>query len=148
MNRNMSRLVTSLGLSTRNLRIDSKACLNCLMWIKDQEKTWTNFVYQLSLFSDKIEWIWIASVPICSTGPVLIRVWGNEELQSGDLHSWSSLISSFNKTRQNQSVKIKWQNWKAVLVSIDDDHKHPANSAQWDTYLATTFFDHVVSIGD
>ena len=57
----------------------------------------------------------------------LLLEWGNEELQSGDLHSWSSLISSFNKTRQNQSVKIKWQNWKAVLVSIDDDHKHPAH---------------------
>ena len=25
---------------------------------------------------------------------------------------------------------------KLVLVSIDDDHKHPANSAQWETYLA------------
>ena len=33
----------------------------------------------------------------------------------------------------------------SLCVSVVRD---PANSAQWDTYLATTFFDQVVSIGD
>ena len=46
---------------------------------------------------------------------------------------------------------VHWPNFSGIFdlclhwVSVVRD---PANSAQWDTYLATTFFDHVVSIGD
>ena len=36
---------------------------------------------------------------------------------------------------------------KLVLVSIDDDHKHPANSAQWETYLGATMYYLFFDIG-
>ena len=36
---------------------------------------------------------------------------------------------------------------KLVLVSIDDAHKHPANSTQWETYLGATMYYLFFDIG-
>ena len=98
-----------------------------------KKKKFAHFsLHTIHLFTFVYSWLLIVLL-LLQIREWRVRKW---RIASGDLHSWRSSSVLF-KTRQNQSVKIKWLKSSSC---IDDDHKHPANSAQWDTYLATYLY--------